>query len=127
MPIEHQHIATRYEQGILVIEVLLSRLDQEPIVFALRDEMVGAIRDSDSIDVIIEMQNVEYLTSIALLPFVSIRSVAEQRGGRVVLCKPTGIVVDVLSVSQLIVESRDTTRHLQMADDLSAAVALLKS
>ena len=127
MPANTSNIASRYEEGILVIEVLPTRLTDERQVFALRNEMVSAIRQSASDDVIIDMKNVEYLTSIALLPFVGIRSAAEQRGGRVVLCQPTGIVVDVLSVSQLIVESRAHAHHLLMADSLESALALLKS
>lgn len=127
MPANTSNIASRYEEGILVIEILPTRLTDEQQVFALRDEMVSAIRQSASDDIIIDMKNVEYLTSIALLPFVGIRSAAEQRGGRVVLCQPTGIVVDVLSVSQLIVESRECAQHLLMADSLESALALLKS
>lgn len=121
-----QQINSRYEQGILVLEVLPAKLSEESVVFALRDEMVAAIRQSDSDDVIIDMKNVEYLTSIALLPFVSIRSAVEQRGGRVVLSQPAGIVVEVLTVSQLIVESRDSARHLQMAESIESAISLLK-
>ena len=127
MSADSQNIATRYEEGILVIEVLPTRLSEEPQVFALRDEMVSAIGQAASDDVIIDMKNVEYLTSFALLPFVSIRSAVEQRGGRVVLCRPAGIVVDVLSVAQLIVESREHAHYLQMADSLESAIALLKS
>ena len=126
MPEHAQYTTSRYEQGILVIEVLPSRLNEEPLVFALRDEMVSAIRQSESDGIIIDMKNVAYLTSIALLPFVGIRSAAEQRGGRVVLSEPARIVVDVLSVAQLIVESRDHAKHLQMADSLDSAIALLK-
>ena len=121
-----QYLTSRYEQGILVLEVLPTMLNDESLVFGLRDEIVSAIRGSKSDDVIINMKNVEYLTSIALLPFVGIRGAAEQRGGRVVLCEPTHIVGDVLSVSQLIVESRDHARHLQMAGSLESAIALLK-
>ncbi len=127
MPINAKHTTSRYEQGILVIEILPTQLNKEPLVSALHDEIVSAIRQSESNDIIIDMKHVEYLTSIALLPFVGIRSAAEQRGGRVVLCEPSGIVVDVLSVSQLIVESREHARHLQMADTLESAIALLKN
>ncbi len=127
MPINAQHTTSRYEQGILVIEILPTQLNKEPLVSALHDEIVSAIRQSESDDIIIDMKHVEYLTSIALLPFVGIRSAAEQRGGRVVLCEPSGIVVDVLSVSQLIVESREHARHLHMADTLESAIALLKN
>ena len=127
MPDNAQYTTSRYEQGILVIELLPTELRDEHVVFAVRDEIVSAIRESESDKVIIHMKNVRYLTSIALLPFVGIRSAAEERGGRVVLCEPSGIVVDVLSVSQLIVESRDHARHLQMADSLESAIALLKS
>ncbi|MCA9124530.1 MAG: STAS domain-containing protein [Planctomycetaceae bacterium] len=123
----NRHIATRYEQGILIVEVIPKRLNDERQVFALRDEIVEAMRQSKSNDVIIDMKNVEYLTSIALLPFVGIRSAAKQRGGRAVLAEPAGIVVDVLSVSQLIVESRDCADHLQMADGVESAIELLQS
>ncbi|HRX79448.1 MAG: STAS domain-containing protein [Planctomycetaceae bacterium] len=121
------YIRSRYEQGILVIEVIPKRLSEESQVFALRNEIVAAIRESDSDDIIIDMKNVEYLTSIALLPFVGIRGAVEQRGGRVVLSEPAGIVVDVLTVSQLIVENRESANHLQMADSLESAIVLLKS
>ncbi|MEO8164794.1 MAG: STAS domain-containing protein [Betaproteobacteria bacterium] len=122
-----RYTTSRYEQGILIVEILAAKLSDERVVYALRDELISAIKQSASNDVIIDMKNVEYLTSIALLPFVGIRSAAEQRGGRVVLCEPTGIVVDVLSASQLIVERREYARHLQMADSLESAIALLKS
>lgn len=122
-----QQIKSRYEQGILILEVSPARLSEEAVVFELRDEMVAAIRQSESNDVIIDVHNVDYLTSIALLPFVSIRSAAEQRGGRVVLCQPAGIVVDVLAVSQLIVESRGSARHFRMAESIESAIALLKT
>ncbi len=127
MPENARHTTSRYEQGILVIEILPTKLNDESLVYALHDEIVSAIRQSASDDIIIDMKHVEYLSSIALLPFVGIRSAAEERGGQVVLCQPAGIVVDVLSVSQLIVEHRDHARHLQMADTLESAIALLKS
>lgn len=59
MPENAEHITTRYEQGILVIEVVPTRLNEERQVFALRNEIVSAIRQSESKDVIIDMKNVE--------------------------------------------------------------------
>ena len=67
------------------------------------------------------------ITSIALFPFVTLRKTVEEAGGRVVICNVADIVAKVLTISQLLVESRVSARHLTLASDLDSARQMLET
>lgn len=118
------HVQTSVREGVLVLEIQDSSLNHHGRAQQLRDELVDAITDS-STDAILDMRHVGYMTSAALLPFVEVRAAAELHGRRVILCNLAEIVAQVLTVSQLIVESSHG-HYLEMTDDLDSALALLK-
>ena len=120
-----QHITTHDHAGILVIEVLDRQLNEYEQVCRFRDEVLQEITSLETPRAILDLKNVEYISSVALLPFVDMRKNAEDRGGQVVLCNVSIVVARVLTVSQLIVESRGHARPLAISADLDAAVALL--
>jgi len=120
-----QRIQSSVRDGVLVLEVKDTSLDDDEQAQCVRNELVAAVAEA-SCDVALDLRNVKYLTSVALLPFVEVRSAAETHGRRVVLCNLADIVAKVLTVSQLIVESSHG-HYLEMADDLDSAIALLKA
>ena len=122
-PPQKFHFSVR--DGILVLEIKDAVLNDHEQAQRIRDELLVAVTDA-SCDVVLDLRNVEYLTSVALLPFVEVRSAAESHGKRVVLCNLADVVAKVLTVSQLIVESSHG-RYLEMADDVESAIRLLKA
>ena len=127
MAADFQHVVTRDHHGTLVIEVVDPELNAFEQVHRLRDEIVQAMTDAETANAVLDLNKVKYMTSVALLPFVDVRKTAQRNGGQVVLCNVSDVVAKVLTVSQLLVETRGHAKHLAIATDLDAAVELLKS
>jgi anti-anti-sigma factor len=111
--------------GITVLTLLETKLNDAERASALREQLVMALHASPDGRLIIDMKHVEYVTSAALLPFIAARKAAEEKGGQIVLCNLAAVVAKVLTVSQLIVESRSQAHYLAMSDDVESAVRLL--
>lgn len=120
-----RYISTRLRKGALVIEVTCQQLNDYDKVADVRDEILEAIQQVQSVPVILNLRNVQLLTSVALFPFIEIRAVAEREGRQVVLCNVAAPVAQALTVSQLIVENRSPDHHLVLTEDLSAAIEWL--
>lgn len=125
MTSEPKHIQIGQESGVTVLTITDSQLNEYDQSHELRDEIERAITAAKPPEIVIDMRNVEYLTSVALLPFVSVSSTAARLGGQVVLCNLADVVAKVLTVSQLLVEHRSSAQHLLLSTDLDSAVALL--
>jgi anti-anti-sigma factor len=119
------HIRLTELPNVTVLTVLDSQLNDDLQVMDLRDELLAALGQSAHKGLVIDMKNVAYMTSIALMALVALRKAAESSGHRVALCNLADIVAKVLTISQLIVESRPHVRHLAMAQDLESAIKLV--
>src|SRR5262245_47928331 len=120
-----QHISTSNHDGALVITVLDQRLTEVDQVNDWQHQMDEAIRRACPSGVVIDMKNVEYMASVAMLPLIATRAVTEELGVRVMLCNLSATVLKTLTVAQLIVESREHARHLALADKLDDALLAL--
>ena len=120
-----RHINVRIHEDIMVVTVLDAQISDLEQSNALRDELEGAIRAGRNQKIVIDLRNVEYMTSVGVMPLVAARRAAEELGGRTVLCNLNDLVAKVLTVTQLIVETRDHVRHFAVSEDLEAAFWLL--
>jgi anti-anti-sigma factor len=122
-----RHIVAYTLEDALVIEVLCQHLNDYDMAAELRDQILAAMQHAQSDRVILDLRNVELLTSVALFPLIEIRAEAEREGRRVVLCNVATPVAQALTVSQLIVENRPYARHLVLTEDIPAAIEWLNS
>jgi anti-anti-sigma factor len=120
-----KHIHVSPEDSGTTITLLDKEIRDDAQSTALRDELVRVVNQSDPPNIILDMRNVEYITSIALLPFAMLRKTIDAREGRVVLCNVSDVVAKVLTVTQILVKTRPDARQVTMADDLEAARQLL--
>lgn len=124
---DYEYIRLGEHDGAVVIELLARKLNDEELVAPTREEVIRAIKEAETPRVILDMQHVEFLTSVAVLPFFEFRRLAEELGGRIVLANLHTVVAEVLTVTQLIVENRAHARHLTVAADLDSAVEALNA
>lgn len=124
---ESQHVEVSSHGDLLVLTVRDSRLTDEQQARAWQQQMTDAIAGASAAGVIVDMKNVDYMTSVGVFPLVAARNVAERSGGRLVLCNLSETVAKVLTVTQLIVESRDHAKHLVACESFEDAVGQLQS
>ena len=89
----------------------------------MRDELENVVHGASPKGFVVDMKRVEYVTSIAMLPFVNLRKTADEVGKRVVLCNMTDVVAKVLSVC---LEPHSKVSNLQLANDFKDAVQVLR-
>jgi anti-anti-sigma factor len=122
MDLHRPLITTKDRDGVLVITVLDKQLNDVDQVEDWQRQMAEAIRRASPAGVVIDMQRVEYMTSVAMLPLIATRSLADELGAKIILCNLSDSVLQALTVTQLIVERREHVRHLAVAENLDAAI-----
>ena len=120
-----RHVSTRLHEGALVIEVNCRRLNDHDTLAEMREEILVAMQNIQAVHVILDLRNVELLTSTALFPFIEIREAAGREGRHIVICNVAMPVAQALTVSQLIVESRSHAQYLVLTEDIPAAIEWL--
>jgi anti-anti-sigma factor len=94
-----QHITVGNQERFLILEVIDQQLTEEAQVSAWQHQMAEAIRRASPAGVVIDMQHVEYMTSIAIFPLIATRAVADEIGARLILCNLSETVAKVLTVT----------------------------
>lgn len=116
------HIDTRLEQGVLVLTFRDKDIQTDSLAETLRDQLLDAVQKQKSDKVILDFQNVEYLSSAGFRPLLSLRRHLHEKGGRMVLCNLHPDVANVFRITRLISTTRTSTAPFEKEDDLAAAL-----
>jgi anti-anti-sigma factor len=113
------------DQGILVLTILHSRIQGEEVAQMLRDEMRQAVEQTQLHRVVIDLQHVHYLSSVAFWPLLSLRRQLNDSGGRMMICGLTGDIEDVFMTTRMISTGGAVDAPFEVAADVAAAIARL--
>ena len=113
------------DKGILVLTIIQSRIQGEEIAQTLRDEMRQAVEQSRLTQVVIDLQHVRYLSSVAFWPLLSLRRQLNDSGGRMMICGLSGDLEDVFTTTRMISTGGAVDAPFEVAPDVAAAVARL--
>src|SRR5947209_19131327 len=97
-----QHLEFRTEQGVLVVTLKVTHIQEEDVAEALRQELLRALTESPCHDVIIDFRHTRYLSSVAFRPLLSLRRQLQGRGGCLVLCGLSSEVGDIFYTTRLV-------------------------
>lgn len=113
------------EAGVLIVTFLDAELVADDQVHALRAELLAALHEPGLRKVVLDLQNVRYLSSAAIRPFLTLKQKMEERGGRVILCGLAPMLLEVFRVTRLIEQGCGLPGIFESADDLPTAVGRL--
>jgi anti-anti-sigma factor len=116
--------ATRH-QDILVLTLLDAELATDEVVHGLRTELLAAVHDEAVCKVVLDLQNVRYLGSAALRPFLVVKQQLQKRGGRVILCGLAPMLAEVFRVTRLIDQDSALPGFFESVGDVSSALRRL--
>ena len=123
-----QYVQRRLEQGILVLTVTESRLDSELLAHMLHHELLAAVGSSEPADVILNLEAVHKIHTMALESLLDLRRKLVDGAGRVVLCGLTPFVAEVLRITGLIDSSGQNSAGLFATEpDVPSAITRLNS
>jgi anti-anti-sigma factor len=110
---------------VVVLSINVSRVQGDTIADRLRDELLAVLDTTGAQNVVLDLRQVTFVSSVAFRPLLSLHRRLKERGGRMVLCGLTAEVREVFEVTRLISTSRTSTAPFEVQADVPAAVASL--
>ncbi len=121
------HVDCRLEHGGLVLTIKETHLQEEKLVEGLLQEMNRAVDHYGARRVIVDMNRLKYLSSVAFRPLLALRRKMLEINGRLVLCGLSSVVGDVFYTTRLVDATGKFSAPFEMADDVPAALARLNT
>ena len=91
----------------------------------LRDELLAQYLATSALHVVLDFQDVRYLSSSGFRPLLRLSRQVREREGRLVLCGLTKEVEEVFSITRLINSNRMIPAPFESQPNVAAAVASL--
>jgi anti-anti-sigma factor len=122
-----QLLTSRVEQGVVVISFVARQIQDEKTAEAMLQQLVTLVDDLHARKVVIDFQNIKYISSVAFRPLLSVRRKLHESGGRLILCGLSSVVGDVFYTTRLVSSGGSFAAPFEMERDVPAAIAKLNS
>jgi anti-anti-sigma factor len=122
-----RHTTIRTEQGVLVLTITAMELQTEPTADTLLQEMLAAVEQHAAGRVVIDLQNIKYISSVAFRPFLFLRRKLQETGGRMILCGLSSVVGDVFYTTRMVSRDGSFAAPFEMEADAAAAIVRLQN
>jgi len=109
-----------------VLTITSTDLQDEKLADALAEELLDAVAQFGMHQIVLDMQRLRYISSVAFRPLLRLRSKLKEIGGRMILCGLTPAVGDIFFTTKMLSPTGSFEAPFQMAADVAAAVAQLK-
>jgi anti-anti-sigma factor len=127
MPSTDSLLHSSVDQGVLVLTIVQSRIQGEETAQQLREEMQLALEQSGTNRVVVDLQHVRYLSSVAFWPLLSLRRQLIDAGGHLIICSLTGDIEILFLTTRMISTGGAVDAPFEVAPDAAAAVERMKS
>ncbi len=121
----HYYLRSAVDQEVLVLTILEKQLRGDDLADAMRQELLMAVDHYGIARVVLNFENVEYLSSAGIRPLLGLHRHLKGKGGRMVLCNLPPVVKETLTTLRLIGTSRSSSIPFEMTADVPSAVASL--
>jgi anti-anti-sigma factor len=119
------HLRLRREQDVLVLTLTVLQVEGEEIAQAIYKEIQAAVESPHIRKVVLNLEQIRYISSVALRPFLLLRRVLLERHGQLLLCGLSRQVGDVLYTTRLVSNAGEFTAPFEMVADVPTAIARL--
>ncbi len=122
----YHHLTCQVGDDVLVLTITSTELQDEKLADALAVELLDAVAQFGIHKIVLDMQRLKYISSVAFRPLLRLRSKLKEIGGRMFLCGLTPVVGDIFFTTKMLSPTGSLEAPFQMAADVAAAVAQLK-
>jgi anti-anti-sigma factor len=112
---------------ILVLTIHDHQVEGDTIAEELRTTMLRALEASSCKNVVIDLQHIQYISSAAFRPFLSLRRSLMERGGRLVLCGLNPVVGDIFFTTRMVDTEGNPGRIFELRANVPEAIASLQN
>jgi anti-anti-sigma factor len=120
----YQQISVREHNGILILTIEQKRVASYELAEAMGRELIAAVQGKPAPKVVVDLGQLEYMSSVGYGPLISLRGLVRAAGGRLVLCSLSGTVKEMFEVTRLLINPKSPKSLFEFTDTLDDAAAL---
>jgi anti-anti-sigma factor len=109
----------------VVLTITEPQIEGYEIAEALERELLAAVDHAGVRNVIVDFQQVRYISSVAFAPLLKTRHKLQKVNGRLLVCGLSSMIGDVFYTTRMISPSGDFTAPFELQPDVAAALASL--
>ncbi len=125
----YAHLTSRVENGVLVLTLTDAQVRGDDLAEALRAELLDAVTHSGLPRVVLDLRDVEFISSVAFRPLLQLHGKVKEMGGRLVVCEMAPPVAEVMRLTRMVSSRGSATSHglFEEQADLSGALRSLSA
>ena len=123
----YRYISANRCQAAVVLTIELKRVDEYEIAEAMGKELIAAARQDVEADVVVDMQNLEFMSSVGYGPFISLRRHVVDSGRRLVLCNLCKLLRQMFETTRLLISPQHPKALFDFTDTVEDAMKTLSS
>lgn len=108
---------------ILVLTPQVEQMRETEICYSIRDGMTDYVKQVDHRRVVIDMQNVNFVSSIGILAFLNLRRAIPNAEQRIIFCNLSDSLRGMFRICKLISENPDDPTPFDSVDTLESALS----
>ncbi len=122
---QQQSILAREQQDVLILEVQLSKITQYEAAQSMERALIEAAQASHATKVIVDLDKVEFMSSVGYMPFIGLRKSVHEAGGRLVLCNLNEMIKEMFDTTRLLINPSSPNAPFEYAESPDGALRLL--
>ena len=122
----YHHITLRLESDILILTLELEQVKDYVVAEELRYEMMHAAKRFKRKKIVVDLQNMTFMTSLACVAFIGLKAGVRDNHARIVMCNMSEFIRKVFNAKRLLTPSQNTgSVTFEEAETLNDALARL--
>jgi anti-anti-sigma factor len=122
-----QHLKAEIAGDVLVLTILDQHVEGDAIAEELRERLLQALAQTSCRHAVIDLQQVQYISSVAFRPLLSLRRSLLERNGRLVLCGLNPVVGDVFFTTRMVDPAGQPAPIFDMQPGVQEAIRFLQN
>jgi len=118
------HVNT--DDDVLVLTIAVEQVEGDAVAHELQRELVAAAIDSKLSRVIVDFQNVQYISSVAFSPLLALRRQLNAVEGRMIVCGLTTLVGDIFYTTKMVDPTGKFSAPFEMRPDMPTALQAMR-
>ncbi len=124
---QREHLKVETAGDVLVFTILARNVEGDAIAEELRDQLLRALAQTSCRHAIIDLQQVQYISSVAFRPLLSLRRGLLERNGKLVLCGLNPVVGDVFFTTRMVDPAGQPAPIFDMQPGVQEALRFLQN
>ena len=123
---EFQHLSVQRDENVLILTLEVTRVTEYELAKSLEQELLRTATDQDTPKVAVDMSKLEFMSSVAYMPFIGLRSCIHDRGGRLILCEMSDVIREVFDATRLLINPSSPKSLFEYTQSREEAIRLLR-